>query len=112
MVVSAVQSCHMGSPQKIGGGSTGLPCSRNAFTTGTLARTFLTPAACHSCHSSEFTVADMQNLIPYIKEQHGVPGGTRLVDLPPFNGEVQVAMTAHGAYACGLQGTRTRDIEN
>jgi len=56
---------------------------------------------CHNSSYSKFTVTDAQNLIPYIKEQHGVvlTGGVGgdWWDLPPFNGEVQVAMSAHGA---------------
>ena len=88
----------MGSPQKIGGGSTGLPSLSERFHNWNVGANL--PYSC-SCHSSEFTLADMQNLIPYIKEQHGVGlpggGGGDWWDLPPFNGEVQVAMTAHGA---------------
>jgi len=88
----------MGSPQKIGGGSTGLPSISERFHTWNVGAGL--PYSC-SCHSSEFTVTDMQNLIPYMKEQHGVvltdgQGGDWWT-LPPFNGEVQAAVSAHGA---------------
>ena len=90
------ESCHMGHPQSIGGGSTGLPSLSERFHNWNVGANL--PYSC-SCHSSEFTLAVMQNLIPYIKEQHGVSGPPPLTDwwtLPPFNGEVQVAMAAHG----------------
>jgi hypothetical protein len=41
------------------------------------------------CHSG-FTVTDAQNIIPFIKEQHSA-----WWSLPPFNGQLQVAVSAH-----------------
>jgi hypothetical protein len=56
---------------------------------------------CHVSSHSTFTVADAQNLIPFIKEQHGVglTGGVGgdWWSLPPFNGVVQAVVPAHGA---------------
>ncbi len=58
-------------------------------------------SGCHNSIYSTFTVADAQNLIPFIKEQHGVGltggGGGDWWTLPPFNGVVQAAVSAHGA---------------
>ena len=88
----------MGSPQKIGGGSTGLPSISERFHTWNVGAGL--PYSC-SCHiPSDFTLAGAQDLIPYMKEQHGVGlpggGGGDWWSLPPFNGEVLVAMRAHG----------------
>jgi NapC/NirT cytochrome c family, N-terminal region len=91
--------CHMSTYQSIGGGSTGLPVLEERFHDWNVGADL--PYSCgaigsvSNCHNgrfSKFTVTDAQNLIPYIKEQH-----SDWWSLPPFNGEVQVAMSAHAA---------------
>ena len=91
--------CHMSTYQSIGGGGTGLPVLQERFHDWNVGADL--PYSCgaigsvSNCHNgshSKFTVTDAQNLIPYIKEQH-----TDWWTLPPFNGEVQAAVSAHGA---------------
>jgi hypothetical protein len=90
--------CHMSEYQSIGGGTTGLPLLEEKFHDWNVGADL--PYSCgaigsvSNCHNSaysQFTVADAQNLIPFIKEQH--------IDwwsLPPFNGVPQAAVPAHG----------------
>jgi len=91
--------CHMSEYQSIGGGSTGLPALEEKFHDWNVGADL--PYSCgavgsvSNCHNSQystFTLADAQNLIPFIKEQH-----SDWWTLPPFNGVVQAAMPAHGA---------------
>ena len=101
--------------QSIGGGGTGLPLLEERFHDLNVGADLPYSCAavgsvsnCHNSSFSTFTLADAQNLIPYIKEQH-----SDWWTLPPFNGVVQAAVPAHGAHcARGLQDTRARDIEN
>ena len=92
--------CHMSAYQNIGGGDTGLPQLAERFHDWNVGADL--PYSCGAspvsggCHNqpqfgSVFTVTDAQNIIPFIREQH-----MEWWTLPPFNGEPQVAMTAHG----------------
>jgi nitrate/TMAO reductase-like tetraheme cytochrome c subunit len=90
--------CHMAEYQSIGGGSTGLPLLEERFHDWNVGADL--PHSCgavgsvSNCHNnsfSTFTLADAQNLIPYIKEQH-----SDWWTLPPFNGVVLAAVPAHG----------------
>jgi hypothetical protein len=85
--------------QFIGGGSTGLPLLEERFHDWNVGADLPyscgavgSVSGCHNSTYSTFTVADAQNLIPFIKEQH-----TDWWTLPPFNGVVQAAVPAHGA---------------
>jgi nitrate/TMAO reductase-like tetraheme cytochrome c subunit len=91
--------CHMSEYQSIGGGSTGLPLLEERFHDWNVGADLPyscgavgSVSGCHNSAYSVFTVADAQNLIPFIKEQH-----TEWWSLPPFNGVVQAAVPAHGA---------------
>jgi hypothetical protein len=90
--------CHMSTYQSIGGGNTGLPLLEERFHDWKVGANLPyscgaqgSVSGCHSNQFSQFTVADAQNIIPFIREQH-----MEWWTLPPFNGEPQVAMTAHG----------------
>ena len=91
--------CHMSTYQSIGGGSTGLPLLEERFHDWNVGADLPyscgaigSVSNCHNSSFSKFTVADAQNLIPFIKEQH-----SDWWTLPPFNGVVQAAVPAHGA---------------
>ena len=87
--------CHMAPYQYIGGGDTGLPQLNERFHDWNVGADL--PYSCGAqgalsgfgCHSS-FTVTDAQNIIPFIRQQH-IDWWT----LPPFNGQPQVAVSAH-----------------
>ncbi len=85
--------CHMAQYQYIGGGSTGLPQLAEVFHDLNVGADL--PYSCGAqgsisgCHST-FTVTDAQNIIPFIRQQH-----IEWWSLPPFNGQPQVALSAH-----------------
>jgi hypothetical protein len=87
--------CHMAPYQYIGGGNTGLPQLAEVFHDWKVSANL--PYSCGAqgsltgCHSS-FAVSDAQNIIPFIRQQH-----SEWWSLPPFNGQPQVAVAAHGA---------------
>ena len=84
-------SCHMSSPQKIGGGSTGLPSLSEHFHDWNVGADLPYSCSCHEhIDTPGWTTAVMESVIPIMKEQH-----EDWWDLPPFNGEVQVAVSAH-----------------
>jgi hypothetical protein len=90
--------CHMSTYQSIGGPGTGLPLLEERFHDWNVGADLPyscgavgSVSNCHNSSHSKFTVADAQNLIPFIKEQH--------IDwwsLAPFNGVAQAAVPAHG----------------
>ncbi len=91
--------CHMSEYQSIGGGSTGLPLLEERFHDWNVGADLPyscgavgSVSGCHNSVYSTFTLADAQNLIPFIKEQHN-----DWWTLPQFNGVVQAAVPAHGA---------------
>ena len=87
--------CHMAPYQYLGGGTTGLPQLPERFHDWRVAEN--EPYSCgaggslaeFSCHS-EFSGTDAQQLIPFLMQQH-----SDWWNLPPFNGQPQVALSAH-----------------
>ena len=89
--------CHMAPYQTIGGGSTGLPQISEVFHDWNVGADL--PYSCGAeggrtgCHHhAAETVTEIQELIPFIKEQH-----SDWWTLAPFNGTVMAAVPAHGA---------------
>lgn len=91
--------CHMAPYQTIGGGDTGLPVLPEVFHDWNVGADL--PYSCGaegsgrtSCHVSTsylpLTVDTAETVIPYIRSQH-----QEWWDLPPFNGQSQVAVSAH-----------------